>query len=160
MWKRPFFFPRNTARTEKLLVKNRDSWQHVSTTSHLITFLVLPRVYIVLTSDGWDGNNTPGDAQVRRLDLLKLSEGKDPTYFRTQFSVLSLICAQLLSPTSHPMLYPQDNSVTAVAGAHYPSHRPGSSRPKDTSSTVKFNSLEFQSPSLSCSLQPTDKRRC
>ena len=63
-------------------------------------------------------------------------------------------------PTSHPTPYPQDTSVTAVARAHYPSCRPGSPRPKGASFTVKLNSSEPQSASLSCSLQPTDKERC
>ena len=48
-----FFCFRNVARTKKLPVKG-DPGQHFSTTSHPITFLLLPHVYILLPSDGWD----------------------------------------------------------------------------------------------------------
>lgn len=54
-----FFFTFSFARTEKLVVKGNRQ-QHFSTTSHPITFLLLPCVYILLPLDGWDGNNTPG----------------------------------------------------------------------------------------------------
>lgn len=117
-----------------------------------------PRARLSLPSNGRMGITilevTSGVVWERKYLLtFKLPGEEDPAKFRTQLSGLKnwvqiSPCNFYIPPRAVPtrLLY-------YCCSSHL-SHRPGSPRPKHTSSTVKLHSSDFQPTSLSSSLSP------